>query len=127
MTVSLGGIVLDEGLRLLGVHDQSGMAGVARPTIGGICIQSTPMSGGKILQLIATRNGSSIRGLFTGAHLTSLAALRDAGAPVELIHHLGTFTVWIPPDGITSEQVAEYSDPGPTDWYVGTITLITVS
>jgi len=127
MTVSLGGITLDDNLRLDGVLSQSSMAGNARPTMGGICIQTVAMSGGKTLQLVATNDGNSVYGPFTGAQLASLAALRDAGAPVALVHHLGTFQVWIPPDGISVEQVFDYADPGATDWYVGTITLITVS
>lgn len=127
MTVSLGGIALDDNLRLDGVHDQPALAGSARPTIGGICLQRLAMSGGKVLQLVATRDGDSVKGLFTGAQLASLASLRDAGAPVTLIHHLGTFQVWLPPDGISSEQVFDYANPGADDWYVGALTLITVS
>jgi hypothetical protein len=127
MTVSLGTITLDDNLRLDGVFTQPALAGSARPTLGGICIQSVAITGGKVLQLVATRDGNSVKGLFTGTQLAGLAALRDAGAPVALVHHLGTFQVWIPPDGISVEQVFDFANPAATDWYVGTLTLITVS
>lgn len=126
MTVSLGGVALDDNLRLDGVLTQSSMAGSARATIGGICVQLVAMSAGKTLQLVATLDGSSVKGMYTGAQLASLSALRDAGAAVTLVHHLGTWQVWIPPDGIAVEQVFDYSDPDDAAWYVGTITLITV-
>jgi hypothetical protein len=127
MTVSLGSVLLNDNLRLLGVHNQPSLAGSARSTMGGICIQTMTMSGGKTLQLVATRDGDKIRGVFTGTQLIALAAIRDAGASVTLVHHLGTFQVWLPPEGISVEQVFDYADPGATCWYVGTITLITVS
>lgn len=127
MTVSLGGIVLDDNLRLDGVLTQSAMAGSVRSTMGGVCVQHIAISGGKTLQLVATMDGNSVHGLFTGAQLASLAALRDTGAPVPLVHHLGTFQVWIPPTGIAVEQVFDYADPDGTAWYVGTITIITVN
>ena len=127
MTVSLGAITLDDNLRLDGVLSQSSLAGSARPTMGGACLQTLTMSGGKTLQLVATMDGNSVYGSYTGAQLAILAAIRDAGSPVTLIHHLGTWTVWIPPDGISVEQVDDYADPGADSWYVGTLTLITVS
>lgn len=126
MSVSLGGVTLDDNLRLDGVLTQSAMAGSARATMGGICVQRVAMGAGKTLQLVATMDGQAVKGLYTGAQLTALAALRDAGAAVTLVHHLGTWQVWIPPAGIAVEQVFDYSDPDDAAWYVGTITLITV-
>ncbi len=126
MTVSLGGITLDDNLRLGGELTGSTLAGSARPTFGGVCIQILPVVAGNILTLSATLDGNSLRGVFTRAQLQAVAALRDAGAPVALVHHLGTWQVWIPPDGIQAESVLDHADPGADEWYSGTITLITV-
>jgi hypothetical protein len=127
MTVSAHDIVLDDNLRLDGVHTQAAMAGSARATMGGVHIQSIAMSAGKTLQLVATRDGDTIKGCFLGSQVDALAALRDAGESFTLVHHLGTFRVWIPPAGISVEQVFDFSDPDGDSWYIGTITLITVA
>ena len=126
MSVSLGGIALDDNLRLDGVYTQAAIAGSARPAMGGVCVQRIAMSAGKTLQLIATQDGNTVKGMYTGAQVASLAALRDAGASVPLVHHSGSWQVWIPPDGVSVEQVFDYADPGEDAWYIGTITLITV-
>ena len=126
MTVSLGGIALDDNLRLGGELTGSAMAGSARPTFGGVCIQTLPVVAGNVLTLSATLEGNSLRGAFTLAQLQAIAALRDAGAPVALAHHLGAWQVWIPPDGIQAESVFDHADPDADEWYSGTITLITV-
>lgn len=127
MTVSLGGITLDDNLRLDGVHTQAAIAGSARATMGGVHVQSIAMSAGKTLQLIATMDGDTVKGFFLGSQVDALAALRDAGESVALVHHLGSWQVWIPPTGISVEQVFDYADPTDDDWYVGIITLITVA
>lgn len=126
MTVSLGGILLDDNLRLQEPLNQSSMAGSARPTFGGVCIQTMAMASGRTLQLEATREGDTLRGVFTRATLLQLVALRDAGLPVPLIHHVYSGQVWIPPDGIAVESALDHADPGDDEWYTGTITLITV-
>lgn len=127
MTVSLGGITLDDNLRLDGVHTQAAMAGSARATMGSVWVQRIAMSAGKTLQLIATMDGDTVKGYFTGAQIAALAALRDAGESVALVHHLGSWQVWIPPTGISVEQVFDFADPDDDSWYIGTITLITVA
>lgn len=127
MTVSAHDVALDDNLRLDGVHTQAAMAGSARPTMGSVCVQRIAMSAGKTLQLVATMDGATVKGYFTGAQIDALAALRDAGEAFTLVHHLGTFQVWIPPTGISVEQVFDYVDPDGNSWYIGTITLITVA
>lgn len=126
MTVSLGGIILDDDLRLDGLHSSAGIAGSARVTMGGIVFQTMPMSSGKTLSLIATSDGDAVKGLFTQAQLDSLVALRDAGAPISLVHHLFTGLVFLTPESIAVDQVMDYANPAADAWYVGTITMITV-
>ena len=127
MAVSLGDINLDEDLALNGHLNSSGlMAASARATMGGICIQSIPMSGGKTLTLSAAKDGDTVKGAFTRAQVEEIAALRDAGAPVPLVHHLGSWKVWLAPDAINVSPALDRVNPGADEWYVGTITMITV-
>ena len=126
MAVSLGGVTLDDNLRLDGDLTGAALAASARPTMGGVCVQTMPVMAGRVLTLTATREGNSMRGSFTRAQLQALGALRDAGSPVTLQHHLGTWQVWIPPDGIQAESVFDHADPDAGEWYSGTVTLIAV-
>jgi len=126
MTVSLGAITLDDNLRLDGVHTSPASAGSARATMGGIVIQAMPMNGGRVLALVATMDGDAVKGVFTQAQLDALVSLRDAGVPVALVHPLYSGQVYLAPDAIDVSQVFDYADPSDDDWYVGTITMITV-
>jgi len=126
MTVSLGAITLDDNLRLDGLHTSPGAAGSARATLGGVVIQTMPMIGCKTLSLVATLDGTAVKGVFTQAQLDAMVALRDAGEPVALVHPLYSGQVYLPTDGIDVSQVFDYADPSDDDWYVGTITLITM-
>lgn len=125
MTVSLGGISLDEGLRLEGVGNQPQVAASVRKTLGGRpVVQSIPVAAGRELLLEAYRGGESIRGYFTGSQFSALAALRDAAQAVTLVHHLGTFRVRIL--SLQLETVSGVSDPDGSTIYIGTITMIEV-
>lgn len=126
MTVSLGAITLDDNLRLDGHLIQAGLAASARSTMGGVAIQTMAMPSGRQLALVASLDGDTVLGLFTRAQLLSLAALRDAGDPVALVHHELSCQVWLPPTAIDVAQVFDYADPDAESWYVGTISMITV-
>lgn len=126
MTVSLGGIVLDDNLRLNGDISGSQIAMSIRRTFGAPVIQKVTVSAGKKLVLMATMSGESIDGSYTRLQLEQLAVHRDTGFPISLIHHLGSFNVIIPPDGIQEEIMQDYANPGPDDLYTGTVTMITV-
>jgi len=124
--VSLGAIILDDNLRLDGLHASPASAGSARVTMGGVVIQTMAMNGGRTISLVATQDGSTVKGVFTKAQLDAISAMRDASAPVALVHPLYSGQVYLEPDAIDVSQVFDYADPGDDDWYVGTITLITM-
>ena len=126
MAVMLGGIALDDDLRLDGLLIGASIAGSARATFGGITVQTMAMPVGKQLQLVATSSGDAIYGAFLYQQLLQVAAIRDAGAPVLLSHPLFTGMVWLPPDAISVEQVFDHVNPQNDAWYTGSITMITV-
>lgn len=120
-------IELDANLLLEGVKSMPSVRMSVRHTFGAPRVQRCPRSGGHTLHLVSTFDGQTVGGVFTGAQLNQIAAVRDAGEPVVLQHHLGTFQVLIPPhalEGLT--QVIDYADPGDDDWYTGSIPLITL-
>jgi len=119
MTVSLGGIALSDHLTL----DLQGV-GVGysqRRFIGGAsCMQVDGNSGGQTMVL------NSIRHMLM-TELTQIRAMQSAGMAVELVHHRGTFQVFI---ADTSEMIADddIADPDndPTLTVSGNIILIEV-
>lgn len=125
MTVSLGGIVLDDDLRLVGdLGPQIAMS--VRRTFGAPVAQRCQVTAGKVLVLSADMDGNDIYGEFTRTQYQQIAALRDGGNPIDLVHHNGTYQVIIPSDGINLTSIDDHSDPGPDESYTGTITMITV-
>jgi hypothetical protein len=127
MTITLGSIELNNNLQIKGLYDQPRIAGSARATIGGICIQQLAMAGGRLLQLVSEQSNQGLLGYFTGGQLASIAALRDAGLPITLTKDTTSWSVWIPPDGVTTQKLFDHQLPDADAWYSGTITLITVS
>lgn len=124
---NLGPVALDDNLRLYGVQAQATVAMSVRPTFGAPVTQRCARSGGDTLTLVASVSGNQVRGVFTLTQVEAIATLRDLGEPVSLVHHLGTFTVMIPPTALDGlEQVMDYANPGADEWYTGTIPLITI-
>lgn len=124
MTVSLGGVALDESLALLGYQERVALPhSVHYGLAGGVTIQVAPAYElGANLTLEARQDGGRVYGKYSQAQVEAINALLAAGADVTLVHHLGTWTVRI--IGRAFEQVIDYADPGADDWYVGTVSMI---
>ena len=126
MTVMIGNIVLDDNLRLYGIETAKDIAVEQIGVLDGSSVfQTRPISGGRTLSLVATKEGNTLRGKFLRSQLMAIKSLAVGGQPVTLIHHLGTFSVLI----ISTEDVIpvfDYADPQADDWYVGSIQMIEV-
>jgi hypothetical protein len=119
MTVSLGGIVLDDNLVLDGLEDYPARARSTRRTLGGrMVIQvGVALAAGRELTLSGENH-------FTLAQIHAVKALEESGQAVSLVHHRGTFTVIV--TATTVEPAFGYADPVADDWYSGSITMIEV-
>jgi len=117
MTVTLGGIALADDLVLTGLEVAAVVAGQRRTLTGTPVLQVAESPGGRTLILDGENH-------FTLAQLEAVRTLSAAGQPVTLSHHRGTFAVVI--TAIEAEPAINYANPGPLDWYSGTITLIEV-
>lgn len=127
MTISLGAITLSDDLRLDGVPGMSTTGMSVRRTFGSPVVQKCPLLGGDQLSLVASMNGNSLTGYFTGAQISAIAVLRDAGSPVALSHYAWSGMVIVPKNALDQlEQVDDVSDPDDTTWYTGQIPLITL-
>lgn len=128
MSVSLGGVVLADGLLLVGADAESGLAMSVRPTFGIPVAQRCLATGGITLSLVAERDADTIRGgVFTTAQKDLLIDLRDAGEAIELIHPLGKWWGLIPiMDGIQLVPFLKKQNPLPTDAQIGSVMLTTL-
>lgn len=115
---TLGSVQLSDNLVLDGIESAPGIAWSQRRTImGASVVQVTPVSGGRRLTLVS------------GGHLTisqaeAVRTVMEAGQPVTLVHHRGTFSVLVV--SIEVEPDTRYADPAPGDTCSGTITMIEV-
>jgi hypothetical protein len=124
MTVTLGGITLDESLALPGFKNRRPVVISSQPTIlGREVVQSAPVLSGQRLVLEARLDGQQILGHFTGTQIDAIRALWD-GSTIPLVHHLGSWQVVI--ESIDVYEVQDYADPVAADLYVGTVTMIEV-
>jgi hypothetical protein len=124
MTVSLGGIALDDSLALTGIKNRRPVVLSMQQTIlGRAVVQTGPVQSGEALVLEARLDGDKIYGKYTGAQVDAIRALWD-GSQITLVHHLGTWQVVI--ESLDVYEVQDYADPTAADIYVGTITMIEV-
>lgn len=127
MTVSLGGVILADGLLLSDPEAESDISMSVRQTFGAPVAQRCGTTGGKTLVILADVIEGGFRGgVITTAQKAALVALRDAGEPVELIHPGGKWWTIIPPTGIQLTSFYKKQTPGPDDPQVGTVTITTL-
>jgi len=121
MTVTLGGVILSDHLALLGIENSPGVAWSAQRTLGGAQkIEAGPtLTGGRQLALQSDNH-------LTLTQIESIKELEALGQSVSLVHHRGTFTVFI--TGIEVEPDTIIADPDDAEmlWYSGQINLIEV-
>lgn len=124
MTVSIAGTALNENLTLTGPGNEPRALVSARQTLGRVVVQRHPVAGGQQLILSALRIDGGLLGEFTIAQWDLLAALRDAGQPVQLIHHRGSFRVIIL--AVDLSPASGVVDPDATARLIGSITMLEV-
>ncbi len=126
MTITLGGIVLDDHLLLDGLETSPDISVSTVVTLGGISDTAVmPLSGGRHLSLVALREGNSLKGKILRHQLMAIKELSAQGQAVTLVHHMGTFQLLIVS---TSEMVPvrKYRNPQDNDPYTGPIQLLEV-
>lgn len=123
MAVQLGTVILDERLLLRGLFDSPQVSIQQKLTLAGTRrFLSFPVRGRSLSLTTEGPNGVKY-GLFTRTQLDELAALRDQGDPITLVHGLDQFTVVLMPDSIQVTSVIETSSKNSGDLFTGSITL----
>lgn len=126
MAVSVGGIVLDDRLLLRGLFESSGIQSFQQRLLSGALKISTKTQGSRTLLLTTDGPNNVKHGLFTRSQLISLAAVRDAGTEIALLHDSDSYMVFLPSDGIAVEPLIERGTNNAGDRYTGSITFIEV-
>lgn len=118
--ISLGGVVLDDNLHLIGLETNKPVSHSVRETLGGSSVvQVEPREVGAELRLIARNDGSSKMGVFCKHQLDALRAIAVTTGTTDLIHPAGTFRVKILDFPV--QQSDEREAPGPNKSYHGAI------
>lgn len=116
MTISLGGLVLNDNLLLRGLRSAPVAVDIQRSDEGVSQILIAPLEGGRALGL---------EGYFSAAQVDQIEAMSKGLLPVTLIHPRGTFQVLITDLSELANWV-DYVEPDPDDYETGTIQLIEV-
>lgn len=112
---NLGDLELSAHLILNGLESGSRVAGSTRRTLGGQSVhQYTPLSGGRSLELVGNN-------AFTLAQINQIKDLEGEAQEVVLVHHRGTFTVFV--TGVDPEPAFEFANPDDDEMYSATIYL----
>ncbi len=115
---TLGTVTLSDDLILEGLENAPLIAYSQRRTLAGeSVVQVAPVLGGRELALVGDNH-------FTLAEIEAVRALAEAGQPVTLTHHRGTFRVLVV--SIETDPAVDHADPRPDDWYAGRINMIEV-
>jgi len=113
---TLGGIALSPDLVLSGIEAANSWIYQPRRTLAGVSVvQAAPVVGGRSLTLVSEHH-------LDLAEVTAIKAVAALGQPVTLVHHRGTFTVYIV--GVDVDPAVDHSDPDGSEWQSGSITLL---
>ena len=126
MVITLGGVVLDERLLLRGLFDSPQSVIISKRLLSGAVSLSFKPISGRTLQLTTDGPNNVKYGLFTRDQLTQLAALRDVGSSISLIHGTDVLPVILLDSGISVEPIVESTNKRSSDLYSGTITMLEV-
>ena len=126
MTISLGGVALNENLYLEGVENHMGNSVNSVMTIGGLSITTTlARSGGRTLTLTTTNNSGALQGIFCQSDIDAIQEVEGSGLQVTLTYRdRGDFQVVI--TGLSFTQFKQNEPVSPAKRYTGSIQLIEV-
>jgi hypothetical protein len=126
MTISLGGVVLNDNLYLDGIENSKGIDTYIVRTLGGLIdVRTMPRSGGRTLSLTTVNSNGALQGMFCQTAVDAIKLLEAEGIPVTLTYrNRGNFNVII--TGVDFTQFRQNHDVSPTKEYTGSIQLIEV-
>lgn len=121
--IRLNGVNLHKYLRVPDWVSAKSVAGSERRTFGGLAVQRYVLSAKDTLTLTAEYSGNKLYGYFIHSQYEQFVALRDAGTPVDFVHHGTTTRVVIPLEGVNLLPIIRLTNPPADHRYYGTLTL----
>lgn len=127
MTISLGGVVLNDNLIWDNQNSYPLNAFSRRVTIQGrVILQHSSVDGREIVLSTVSTSGGTI-GYYTFAQLESIRGFENNVSVVSFVYETETLNVIVEPGGINIEPVIPRPAYDSTDWFLGSIKLIEVS
>ena len=121
--ISVDGVEYSPYLLVPDYYQSAGAIGADSRSLFGM-VTALRIGAGKTFTLTAKREAGKIYGYFTRAQVELLAAIRDAGRAVVFDYHGRVHTVVIPLTGLDVTLVQNRTDPGESEKYTGTVTLV---
>jgi len=125
--ISLNGVTLDNDLQWVNPYASPAAAQSMRKTMTGeLVVQHTAGPEHREIQLVATRSGNEVIGVFTGTQIIAFKALEQACTEVVFIYETQTITVIVKLNGVKMVPHIARPNQAVTDEYSGVLTLVEV-
>jgi hypothetical protein len=123
MSITLGGVTLNDHVSWRGRFNQSLGSGSEQQTLGGRLVVTRGPEGSNDIVLEAIEEDNIRKGYFTQSQLESLEPFRISGQTITLNYHGLYIDVVIKINGISVEKTLWQSQYTADERYIGSITL----
>ena len=123
MTITLGGITIDDDMYLSGVETNSQVALEQMRTIDGVSVvRVKPAPGGRTLSLGTQNQGGAIQGIWNWSVIEQIKALEVQAQSVILSYRGLTYSVYI--TGTEFTPFLQFEPEGPNKKFTGSVSLL---
>lgn len=127
MSITLNDVILDDDLIWSNEFDIVKLEQtIQRTVMGSVVISNFPTQNGNEIILEATQSGSTFSGYFTRAQVKEFKILEEAVTPVVFDYNGQVFDVIVKAGGVQVTPWVSRPDHDDTDFYTGTLTLVTL-
>lgn len=127
MTITLNSIALSEDLIWSNEFDYEDITQTIERTVGGsLIISNFAKNEGREIVLEAVNNGNTFTGYFTRLQVKNFKVLEKEATTVVFEYNGQVFSVIVKSGGVAVTPLMPRPDHEDTDYYTGTLTLLTV-
>jgi len=125
--IILNGVTLNDDLLWTNEFDHSEITQIEKRTIGGtLIVDSFPKIEGREINLASVRLGNEFSGRFTRTEIQAFKELELNVTPVTFNYNGQVFNVIVKSGGVQVRPLLARPDQESTDYYTGTLILVTV-
>ena len=127
MSITLNGVTLQQDLLWTNEFDQGTITQTQqRSVLGNLIVNNFGKVEGREIHLESVRSGESFSGYFTREQVQAFKVLESSAAQVVFEYEGQSFTVFVKADGVQVRPLLPRPNQVTTDYYTGTLVLVTV-